>query len=383
VVMVVDTLRETIREPRSRHAESVALRLSEETEEGLWLWEALNDLEMAEAKQNDEGDPGSHRTRQRGNDIESDEDFRVLNYERFIAGRRIRSNITSTTRDSLAGSELSLVRNFLNRILSIHDYKIEEPSVVMIEGLNPGDETANAEQALERGEEFATPAAESRSDREPGRQQAAHVRATHQQIVRAVERFNEHIREAAETGQVTSFDVLRLRVILTIAAAAGQSADKRSVRLTSLQVLPLDNSEGAWPKLMGRVLFSFFGGPRPAIRYIEVKAIYDQIPDDIVECWATAFWASQACVNATTKHKVLKKNMLPILIRLAQQLYARTGLRRDELESQQIVTVLDKLSTRFATRLGLDPEQIRKGHSRVIREIHAVANANSSGISAN
>jgi hypothetical protein len=383
VVMVVDTLRETIREPRSRRAESVALRLSEETQEGLWLWEALNDLEMAQAKQNDEGDPGSHRTRQSGNDIESDEEFRILNYERFIAGRRIRSDITSATRDSLAGSELSLVRNFLNRILSIHDHKIEEPSDVTIEGLNLGDETANAEQALERGEEFATPAAESRSDRGPDRQKAAHLRATHQQIVQAVERFNEHIREAAETGQVTSFDVLRLRVILTIAAAAGQSADKRSVRLTSLQVLRLDNSEGAWPRLMGRVLFTFFGGPRPAIRYIEVKAIYDQIPDDIVECWATAFWASQACVNAATKHKVLKKNMLPILIRLAQQLYARTGLRRDDLESQQIVTVLDKLSTRFATRLGLDPEQIRKGHSRVIREIHAVANANCSGVSAN
>jgi hypothetical protein len=193
--------------------------------------------------------------------------------------------------------------------------------------------------------------------------------------MQAVERFTEHIREKAEPGQISSFDVLRLRVILTIVAAAGQSADTGPVRLTSLQVLPLDNGEGAWPKLMGRLLFTFFGGPRPAILHLELKAIYDQIPDDVVECWATALWASQVCVNAATTHKTFKQRSLPIFIRLTRQIYARTGLRPEELESDQITTVFDKLNTRFAKRLGLDPEQIRKGHTRIVREIHPPAHA--------
>jgi hypothetical protein len=112
VVMVVDTLRENIRELRSRPAESAALRLSEETDEGFWLWEALNELETAEVNQNEDGDPGTRRTRQRGSDTESTEEFRTLDYERFTAGRRIRSDVTSTTRNSLAGSELSPYATF-------------------------------------------------------------------------------------------------------------------------------------------------------------------------------------------------------------------------------------------------------------------------------
>src|SRR4051794_36504383 len=63
---------------------------------------------------------------------------------------------------------------------------------------------------------------------------------------------------------------------------------------TSLQVLPLDDSAHGWPKLIGRTIFTFFGGKRPAIRYLQIEDMHDQIPDDILECWATCFCATQA-----------------------------------------------------------------------------------------
>jgi hypothetical protein len=60
VVMALDALRETIREARGRRAESVAARLSEETDAELWLLEALDELETAEGDRHEE-DPGVRR----------------------------------------------------------------------------------------------------------------------------------------------------------------------------------------------------------------------------------------------------------------------------------------------------------------------------------
>jgi hypothetical protein len=51
IVTLVDALKESAREPRSRKVEIAVSQLDGETEEGLWLMEVLDDLEAAEAKQ--------------------------------------------------------------------------------------------------------------------------------------------------------------------------------------------------------------------------------------------------------------------------------------------------------------------------------------------
>ena len=300
VVTLIDALREIVREARGKHAELTALRLSEETEEGLWLLEVLDSLEAAEETQNGTDDPGARRTRQKAGDTAAEAEFQTLDYEQFIAGRRLRSEVSAVTRNSLAGSELSLVRGFLNRILSIGDTTSDSASQLeeAIEaGLDLGDETADAEGALERGEEFSRPSppvASEQPDAEAEVRKRAQVKATQDQIVQAVDRFNERIRLKAESRNITKFDILRLRAMLMIIAAAGQPAESATkagrgtdYRGTSLQVLPLDDSAHGWPKLIGRSIFAFFGGKRPAIRYLQIEDMHDQIPDDILECWAT------------------------------------------------------------------------------------------------
>jgi hypothetical protein len=47
--------------------------------------------------------------------------FRTLTYEEFIAGRKVRAKDSLIPRNSLNGTEMSLVRGFLNRILEIED----------------------------------------------------------------------------------------------------------------------------------------------------------------------------------------------------------------------------------------------------------------------
>ena len=293
---------------------------------------------------------------------------------------------SAVSRNSLAGSELSLVRGFLNRILSIGDTTsdgADQLEGAIAAGLDLGDETGNPEEALERGEEFSGPtphvASEQTATEAEGRKRAQ-VKATRDQIVQAIDRFNERIRSKAEARNITKFDILRLRAMLMIVAAAGQPAVRQTKagkgvdhRGTSLQVLPLDDSAHAWPKLIGRSIFAFFGGKHPAIRDLQIEDMHDQIPDDILECWATCFWSAQAALRAAETHKDLRRGVLAMLTIMARQTYLLTGLGAGELESDRVTRVLEGLNERFGNRLGLDPMQIRKAHTQLVRELHAPA----------
>src|SRR5205823_933442 len=121
--------------------------------------------------------------------------------------------------------------------------------------------------------------------------------------VTAVNQFRERIAEKSEAREIGVREVLRLRAMLMILAAAGQSAE--DTRHAPLQVLSLSGDDDGWPKLMGRILFDFFGGARPPIRELSLSATYDQLPDDVLECWATAFWCCQACLAAAASHRKL------------------------------------------------------------------------------
>jgi hypothetical protein len=367
LVTILGALRETVREARSRKAESAADRLgSGDTEAELWLLEALNDLEAAEIADESVEEPGIRRARQTKPDDEMEPEFRKLTYDEFIRGRRIRSDSGGIERNSLAASELSLVRNFLNRILSIGS-DAAGPEGEIIAGLELGDETADAEGALEAGENFSHVEPRPKPPPDKQRGQAERSKATHSQIVAAVKHFRARIAERAETGQMDARDVLRLRAILMILATAGQPGP--NAKGTPLQVLPLSEEEDGWPKLMGRVLFCFFGGTRPPIREFSLSAIYDQLPDDILECWATAFWCCQACLAAAATHRRLKP-LQAIFASLTERVYRLTALRQEELSAERIAVIMDRLSERFGPRLSLKEDQIHARHQATIRRIH-------------
>ena len=62
-----------------------------------------------------------------------------------------------------------------------------------------------------------------------------------------------------------------------------------------------------------------------------------------------------------------------MLTRMARHTYLLTGLGAEELESERVIRVLEGLNERFGSRLGLDPMQITKAHTRLVRELHAPA----------
>src|SRR6185312_11421026 len=109
---------------------------------------------------------------------------------------------------------------------------------------------------------------------------------------------------------------------------AGREMDAaRSVPRTSLQVLPVQDGTESWPRLMGQILFGFFGGNDPAIRHVKLDALHDQLTDDILECWATCFWCLHACVGARcTKEE--QAALARYILALADKLYRLTGLKK-------------------------------------------------------
>jgi hypothetical protein len=153
IVTLADTLKQSTKESRSKKAEGAASLLADETIEGFWLLEALDVLEAAEDRQTDEAKTITRRRRVADKPEPPPEQHRTLNYENFIAGRQLRSDASAMAPSSLAGSELSLVRGFLNRILDIGADE-KPPEMTTEEDLSGtfdmGDETADAQGAIER-----------------------------------------------------------------------------------------------------------------------------------------------------------------------------------------------------------------------------------------
>jgi hypothetical protein len=380
IIALIDTIRESAKEPRSKPVEDAIIRLSRETEEGLWLLDLLDMLEAAEREQGRTESPVPITRKRRNEDKQAALEQRpTLSYEAFIAGRQPLTAQSGLARNSLAGSELSIVRGFMNRILGLagedHEKSGGDDEAAPGRAFNLGDENANPDEILHEAEHQSAPSAsvveavDEGMQEQPGK--TAERKATREKILWAVDLFIERLAERKKEGTLNSFDVLRLRALLMIVAAAGWAGkdgrpcdDKPH---TSLQVLPAENSGSAWPHTLGRILFGFFGGADPAIRHIRIDAIHDQLSDDILEGWATCFWAVQACLNARVAaqtHAKFSKLFLPV----AERVYRLTGLTSEEMLADNISSFMGRLSERLALRLGLDRLALKSGHDLLTRQ---------------
>lgn len=384
VITQVDEIQDFVREIRGKKAEQAAVRLEMETEEGTWLLEVLDNFEAAEIEmQNQTNLPISHQ-KNITNPLEQETVYKKLAYESFIAGRKSSLHQNAISRLSTIGSEQSLVRAFLNRILAIADAKKISPNQAMIEeeirqSQQLGDETSqgglsiDADNAtlLQNKERQKT---EKEIQKEIQIAKAKKVEEIRDQITKAVVKFTNRVSESAQKNNITSFDVLRLRSILMIVAAAGWSDS--NARKTQLQVLPLESphinlvgGDYSWPGVLGKVLYSFFGGNNPAILSLHIDASHEQIPNDILEGWATCFWAANACLVTAYANPTLNKTSSRIES-LRNKIYLMTALTPDELKSQSIIKVIEGLNNRFCDRLGIAVEATLAEHERQLRKMN-------------
>ena len=379
IVTHMDTLRSVIRETYSRQTENALRQLDGETEASLALLEVLDLLEKIE-----QGDapPGGESLSipkaDKQDDDSQDTTYRILSYEEFIAHRRPHKS-GPLRHNSLIGSDVSLVRGFLNRIvgLSTADQSAgdNDDDEAMRAAFDLRDETANAAAALAAGGEFG--AARDKPTQWQPDEDAQHSKvvlekATKAQIVAAASNFRERIGDKQKGSGLTSRDFLRLRALLMILCAAaypGRKAPRNNRRSgTSLEVLPAEGEADSWPFVMGRVLFKFFRGRYPAIRALQLANEHDQIPGDLIECWATCYWCLQACLAAPlspSERERIERYIWP----LAEDVYRLTLPTAGELLGDDVIAVMTGMNQKHAERLGIDPAALIAGHKRLTKTL--------------
>lgn len=372
IVTLSDRLRAVVRETSSRQADNALRQLDDETEVSLMLLDVLGVLErIKKGERMDEGPTSTPKTHK--DEVGAAPAYRMLNYDQFIAGRRPRTE-NQLPHNSLAGSDFSIVRNFLNKVIGVEagdrddDGEVAPPPTG---AFDLGDETGDGQAALNAGEEFdtkkTTPEEEER-DRSEHRRAIAVKKATKEQIVTAVAAFSKQIRERKEVGALDNYDVIRLRALLMIicTAALPVAATRISdVKASRLQVLPSEGDPNSWPMVIGRALFELFGGKNPGIRHLYLTGEHDQIPDDILECWATCYWCLQACLTApVSPHE--RERLTHYIKPLAKLAYLLTLPTKEELLSSDISRLMNAMSEFYGARLGIDAARIAGAHQAMV-----------------
>lgn len=372
IITLIDHLRMVVRETSSGEVDKALRRLNDETEASLLLMDVLNVLERMEQGERKLNEPlfipktTKHKE-------EAAPQYRKLSYEEFIAARRPRSAV-QLPHSSLAGSEISVVRKFLNGIVGLAGYPDDDDrrdDDVPTNAFNLGDETGDAQAALSAGEEFDTDEMrrkEEESRAEIERRRAAAARqATKSQIVGAADAFRQRIGKRKADGALDNQDIFRLRALLMVICTAGQPAGKDGDSPpTRLRVLPAEGNQDSWPLVLGRPLFDIFGSKQPAIRHFYLSAEHDQIPDDIVECWATCYWCLQACLTAPLSTPE-RERIVRFLRPLAGLAYRLTLPTSKELLGEDVMNVIYAMNKSYCVRLGLDPAAIEAGHRDTVR----------------
>jgi hypothetical protein len=351
IVACIEELRTQTRDALTAKAERAIRELEADEDESLWLLDVIGLLAAPQGKPAASMSP---RT-QSGKKQKNDSPVAHLDYESFMRGRRRQIVPSEAERNSLGGTHVSLVRAALNRLLGLaaapgpseagQDLESNIASV-----LDTGDETGEAENALEHGFDPRDPRQSPKAAIELAKRRR---RADATAIAYAVDDFSEDIREPDRV--LDAVDMLRLRAILTIIAVAGwPGLSAPSYKPSQIQVLPRSDSMHGetWPRLIGRLLAPVFAGPKPAIKKLKFEKSHDRLPDDVLEALACCIWSVEAAATATRADPACCK-LAPFLERLAASVGALLGLSKEERAAPSFVGVIEGLDKRFGARLQL------------------------------
>jgi hypothetical protein len=99
----------------------------------------------------------------------------------------------------------------------------------------------------------------------------------------------------------------------------------------------------------------------PPIRKLVIEDYYDQIPDDILECWSGCLWSIQAILEIGGQIAEYKA-LMPAFQKLGTAIYAETGLRQDEFFDARVMKTFSALNRRFSQPLNLNPDRMYAAH---------------------
>lgn len=375
IITQVDALAEEVRDVRSRRDQALLEQfdLGGDTEVTVDLLRIIDELEEIGRERPSLGQPIA-RPRSEGRVAAGPAPtYRHLPYEEFMAHRRPPGTDKQLSA-SFIGSDLSLVRGLLNRIVGVdaagvvEEADAENPDLVKA-AFDLGDEAAQDDGAYDS----------AIRDDEPSLMEEPDVRTRHatrvatvKQIVDAVARFSAGVGVRKASGELSPMDLLRLRALLTIVCCAAlpcSSTSGETQRTSRLQVLPAEGLEPTWWRLIGRVLNVFFRRGDESVG-LSLTDEHDQVPADVIECWGVCYWCLQASWTAPVSRAgqvAAHRWFWP----LAERIYCLTRLTPDELLDGRVGEVMDGMGRRFAERMGVDPEAIAAGHEACVARLES------------
>lgn len=374
VVLVEQAIQQAQRRVYSRKtADALAFLDDDESDETLWLLRIDDDLAEAAAELRT-----SRRTESEEPGVPSP-DSEVLPYEAFVAGRNVLENSDVAGRSLLAGGPHEAMRAFLNsRISKLASYLVVEEPEAPKPDLSTGDEPgrrntaqANSNDPDEEPDPELPPSSDAKEDQsEQVRRYQRYILSSGRDIRKAIESFAANLREKALTQPLTARDLLHLRLLLMVVLRAGSNkanllSKDAAQPLLRHQVLPF-GADG-WHGLVYRLLYEFFRDQssmrKALIGYVHLEGMTEEFgfPEDVLECWATCFWA--LCAVRTAVDERAQGNR-PILGEdlLAQCLYRLTRLNAGQATSETVASVFEGMSRRYGERLGADASAVWKEH---------------------
>lgn len=339
--------------------------------EGLYLYEALDLIDAGESKLSRRAAAGGRVRGARNQGLETP----LMTYDEFMrarerAGEQVRDLASS---NSLASSHANEVRALLNALIGIDDGQLQIEEVDIGAGEMPlgmGDEIANGEAALEEGLEIDRPEAVPQPANAPAPLAVTRAADTEKAILNSVSKFTARIKKAAGERDLTTRDLLRIRLLLTVILASGSKKLVRRSNIAPGERPPVLVARGdvSWPRLAGRVLFTLSAAGVEGVSVIGQVKVPEvagaRVPVDILECFATCFWAVAALALARDERNAQTEIALRAHKR-AEEIYGATILHADDLMSEPVKKVLDALGSRYAERLGVSQAAILHLHSQM------------------
>ena len=385
-IVVEEAIQETQRRKVTKGIESALALLEDEPYEGLWIFEVIQKIGAAEHDGRELQPDAKGSQKPIGNE-QGETLSRKLTYEQFIAGRKAASTIAARTGSHLASSHQESVRTFLNALIGKRSSPLvpEDDDASSLKRMwSLGDETADGDQALDEDERFNSDAQQlTQSTSANKRLRLEHQRMKDSQaaIVGAVGKFIELLRQESLSRSLGVLELLRLRVLIMVVLGAGSEKSRLlpnelNGNSARWHVLP-SHGDLSWRRLIGQLLFGFFrnhgGTKRPLIEKVVLD--FDSelgLPDDVLECWATCFWA--VCATRVARDEMGRAFQLPENEqKIAQDLYRYTRLLPVEALSQAVKLIFAGMSTRYGKRIGVADSAVLSEHEKLVAALHLEA----------
>lgn len=370
--------------------------LGEDKFEGVWLLEVVQRLAQLEQKE-----MGSKRETVKRPPVKNEggaPEVRRLTPGEFTKGADSGLESTTVGVSRVSASSHEHIRGFLNMLLgraSATETIVEPPLIDIdvpselngVDGNSAGTGDMAGSPSPSSNPPDTAPASWNTSSTAAAtdnklRETQTQVLDDAKRISTAVETYLVELRKREATQAVDEVDLLRLRLLISIVLWHGTRRaqplpNQAQLKGARQEVLP-SQGEMSWRRLVGRLLFEFFrqhgGAKQPLVQRVPIPPKGEAgYPEDLLECWATCFWAACAVLVA---HDGTGK---PVPVQAGERqcaldLYRAVDLLPQLLGSEFVSEYMEAFSLRYGNHLGVSGADITREHERIVSEVGSSTN---------